>query len=75
MSQDDIEMICAVLAARESGGCNGRDSKCGEVPVKINEDFSCILGDGFNFMDCPKVPIHHESKIGFCSKVSVVCLR
>ncbi len=32
-SQDDVEMIRAVLAARESGGCNGQDSKLGEVPV------------------------------------------
>ncbi len=58
-------MICAILAARESGGCNGQDSKLGEVPVKINEDFSCVLGDGFHFMDCPKVPIHHELKKGY----------
>jgi hypothetical protein len=51
-------MIRAVLAARESGGCNGQDSKLGE-------DFSCILGDGFHFMDRPKVPIHHESNKGY----------
>jgi hypothetical protein len=65
MSQDDVEMIRSVFAVRESSGCNGQDSKLGEVPVKINEDFSCILGDGFHFMDCPKVPIHHESKRGY----------
>ncbi len=65
MSQDDIEMIRAVCNAVESGSCNWQDDKLGRTPVNISDDVSCILGDGFHFMNRPKVPIHHESKKGY----------
>ena len=32
------------------------------APDTITDAFSCILGDGFHFMDRPKVPVHHDAK-------------
>ena len=39
-------------------------------PATVFDFFSCVLGDGFHYMDRPKVPMHHD-----CKKAYFVALR
>ena len=46
----------------------GADCRClfkQTAPDVIPDVFSSVLGDGFHFMDRPKVPIHHANKKGY----------
>ena len=63
MTVDDVEMLRATQQAASLAQWSGEISKLlGNTPDHIQDVFSSVLGDGFHFMDRPKVPVHHECK-------------
>lgn len=62
-SAQDVAML---LASREAAAAaqwrQELEKLLGKAPHSIRDTFSSVLGDGFHFMDRPKVPVHHECK-------------
>ena len=58
----DVELLRAATAAAVAGDWKAMGGLLDVVPASIIDVYSSVLGDGFHFMDRPKVPIHHESK-------------
>ena len=63
---EELEMLRASAEAAQGDNYSvAFDALLGAAPANISDKFSSVLGDGFHFMDRPKVPIHHECKKGY----------
>ena len=63
MTADEVEMLRATQEAAQQAQWSGDlDRLLGKAPERIDDYFCSVLGDGFHFMDRPKVPVHHAYK-------------
>ena len=65
LSSEDIATIRATRAAAAAKTAKIIDKFLDPPTETIADRFSSVLGDGFHFMDRPKVPMHHEYKKGY----------
>ena len=62
-SEQDVAMLLASRQAAAAAQWSQELEKLlGKAPPRIRDEYSSVIGDGFHFMDRPKVPVHHECK-------------